>query len=68
MTTTLNPSFDHRADQHGSGTIATTLNPSFDHRANQHGSGTMATTLNPAIPTSQRQPVEHATPAADRAA
>ena len=70
MTTTLNPSFDYRANQHGSITMATTLNPSFDYRANQHGSGTGTTpaTLNPAIPPSQRQPVEHATPAADRAA
>ena len=70
MTTTLNPSFDHRANQHGSITSATTLNPSFDYRADQHESdtGTMPVTLNPAIPTSQREPVEHATPTADRAA
>jgi hypothetical protein len=70
MTTTLNPSFDHRADQHGRITMATTLNPAFDHRANEHASdtGTMLATLNPAIPTSHWQPVEHATPAADRAA
>jgi hypothetical protein len=69
MITTLNPRFDHRADQHGSVTMATTLNPPFD-RANQHGSGTGTTpaTLNPAIPTSLRQPVEHVSPAADRAA
>ena len=50
--------------------MTTTLNPSFGHRANQYGSGTgtMLATLNPAIATSQRQPVEHPTPAADRAA
>ena len=55
MTTTLNPSFDYRANQHGSITMSTTtLNPSFDYRANQHGSitGTMPATLNPAIPAS----------------
>lgn len=50
--------------------MITTLNPPFDYRANQHGSGTgtIPTTLNPAIRTSQQQPVEDATPAADRAA
>ncbi|WP_433296819.1 hypothetical protein ACQPZQ_17025 [Pseudonocardia sp. CA-142604] len=70
MTTTLNPSFDHRADQHGSITRVTTLNPSFDRRRNQYGSGTstVPATLNPAITTSLPQPVEHATPPADRAA
>jgi hypothetical protein len=68
MTTTLNPSFDYRANQHGSITMVATLNPSCDYRANEHASGTMPTTLNPASPASQRQPVEHATPAADRAA
>ena len=70
MITTLNPRFDHRADQHGSVTMATTLNPPFDYRANQHGSstGTTPATLNPAIPTSLRQRVEHVSAAADRAA
>jgi hypothetical protein len=70
MSTTLNPSFDNRANQHGSNTRATTLNPSFDNGTNQHGidTGTTPITLNPAISTSEGQPAEHTTSAADRAA
>ncbi|GAA1193521.1 hypothetical protein [Pseudonocardia alaniniphila] len=70
MTTTLNPSFDHRADERGNVIRVTTLNPPFDHRRHQYGSGTgtVPATLNPAITTSQPQPAEHATPPADRAA
>jgi hypothetical protein len=70
MTTTLNPSFDHRALQRASTTGVTTLNPSFDRRRNQYGSGTgtVPTTLNPVITTSLPQRPEHANPPADRAA
>jgi hypothetical protein len=70
MNTTLNPYFDHHADQHGSISRVITLNPSFAYRADRHetGTGDIPATLNPAIRISQWQPVEHATPAADRAA
>ena len=70
--TTLNPSFDGRDLHEGRSTrtMTTTLNPSFDGRDTQQGRSTraMTTTLNPATPSSWRQPEEHATAAADRAA